>query len=188
MRVKQSHPKFAVDFLNLAQEGRQRWTTRFINRLARALLFYPQLHSVIGRILADQIDFAPAFRDKAANFGKHRIDRSAAMFSAHLRDHAKTARMIATFGDFYIGRVRRRKAKARRVVIGNVTGARSDKVKIDIVIRAGVLEHPLDDWTELADLIQPDERVHLGKRLAELARETLRHASAHDQLLMASFL
>src|SRR5712692_4125220 len=110
------------------------------------------------------------------------------MLSAHLRDHAKAARMIATFRNFYIGRVGGCKTEARGVVIGNVTGARGDKVKTDTFVCALVLKHALDNGTELAYLVEPDERVHLGKRLAELARETLRHASAHDQLLMAPFL
>src|ERR1700720_1713088 len=102
------------------------------------------------------------------------------MTPAHLRDHAKTAGVIATFGDFYVGRMRRRKPKTRRFVIGNVTGPRRDKIEIDVFIRGAGLKHALYNGAEFADLIESDEGVDFGKRLAKFGRETLRHATAYD--------
>ena len=70
MSVKQSDPKFAVDFFNLAQERSQCQPARRIDRLTRAGLFRPQIHPVISRVLADQIDFAHPFGHQCANLGK----------------------------------------------------------------------------------------------------------------------
>ena len=70
MRVKQSNPKLAVDFFNLAQERSQCRPPRRIDRLTRPGFFRPQIHPVIGRVLADKIDFAHSFGHKCANLGK----------------------------------------------------------------------------------------------------------------------
>ena len=50
------------------------------------------------------------------------------MFAAHLGDHAKTARVIAAFGNFYVSEMRRCKPEAGRIVIGNVAWTRCDEV------------------------------------------------------------
>ena len=68
MRIKQPHPEIAVDLLNLSQEINQRRSAGGINRLARSGFLAPQIHSVISRVLADQIEFAHALRDESANF------------------------------------------------------------------------------------------------------------------------
>src|SRR5205823_13573279 len=52
MSVKQSDPKFAVDFFNLAQERGQCQSSRRIDRLTRTGFFDPQIHPVIGGVLA----------------------------------------------------------------------------------------------------------------------------------------
>ena len=54
------------------------------------------------------------------------ILRAAAMGTAHAGDDAETARMIAAFGDFQIGKVPRRQAKARCIEIGNESRTRID--------------------------------------------------------------
>src|SRR6266581_4353276 len=107
MSVKQSNPKFAVDFFNLAQERGQCQPPRGIDRLTRTGFFGPQIHPVIGRVLADQIDFARSFAHKRTNLGEDRFRSAAAVTPAHLRDDAKSARMIAPLGDLQISRVRR---------------------------------------------------------------------------------
>ena len=86
----------------------------------RARLFRPQIHSVIGGILTDQIDFANAFSHQCANLGKNRIRCAAPMLAAHLRDHTKCAWMVTPLGDLQVGGMRRRKAEPRRVVIRDV--------------------------------------------------------------------
>src|ERR1700724_3413464 len=133
MCVKQSDPKVAMHLLNLTEQARERWAAGGIDRLARAGFLSPQVHPVKRGVLADQVKFPNAFSDERANFSEHRFHRAAAMFAAHLRDHTKTAGMIAAFGDFYINRMRRGESKSRRVVVGNVGGPRIRERKIDIV-------------------------------------------------------
>ncbi len=65
MRVEQAHPEIALDFLDLAKQRRERRAARRIDRLARPGFRRPQVHPVIGRVLADQVDFLHAFRDEA---------------------------------------------------------------------------------------------------------------------------
>src|SRR5207244_7199658 len=79
---------------------------------------------VVSRVLADPVDLAEAFGYERANFREHRFGRTAPVFAAHLRDHAKTAGMIAALGNLHISRMGRRQPKARRVVIRNVTRSR----------------------------------------------------------------
>src|SRR5207237_4562400 len=87
---------------------------------------------VISGILADQVNLAHAFPNESTNFCQHRLQRTAAMFSAHLRNHAKTARMITAFRNLYVSEMRRREPEAGRVVIGNVSGARVCEGEISV--------------------------------------------------------
>ncbi len=80
------------------------------------------------------------------------------MFPAHLRDDAETARVITTLGNFYVGGMRRRKSKARRVIIRNISWSRVGERKIDIFVG----QHSLDDYSEFLHFIQADESVDLG--------------------------
>src|SRR6266436_6945593 len=98
------------------------------------------------------------------------------MFPTHLRNNAETARMITTFGNFHIDRVRRCESKAWSVIIGNVSWSRLGERKIDIFVG----QHSLDDCSEFLHFIQPDEGVDFRHLLAQLAREALRHAPAYD--------
>ena len=56
------------------------------------------------------------------------------MFAAHLGNHAKTARVIAAFGNFYVSEMRRCKSEAGRIVIGNVSGPAVRERKIGLVV------------------------------------------------------
>ena len=88
--------------------------------------------------------------------------------------------------------MRRGKPKARCVVIGDVSGACGDEVVAGIgdagrtnagLRPAGVTDpgyNLLDDFSQLTDLVQPNECVDLGKRCAQLACKPLRHATTDD--------
>ena len=102
MRVEQAHPEIARHLLDLAQQGRQREPARRIDRLARPGLLLPQIHAVVGRVLADEIDLLHALRDQRAHFRQHGSRRAAAMPAAHLRDDAEAAGMIAALRDLEI--------------------------------------------------------------------------------------
>ena len=98
------------------------------------------------------------------------------MFSAHLRNHAKTAGVITAFGNLNVGSVRRREPEARRVVVRNVPGLRDNEkwrkfvTCVFVTVQDAILRHNfLHDFSKLTDLIQADERIHLWKRLAQLA-------------------
>ena len=128
VRVKQAHPKITLNRLNLAQEGRERRAARRINRLARPGFRGPQVHPVVGSVLADQVDFLYAFRDKAANLREDGGRRTTAMPAAHLRDDTETARVVAPFGDFQVDAVGWRETKARSIPIRNVGRFRRNEV------------------------------------------------------------
>src|SRR5215471_17974267 len=123
VRIQQANPEVAIDLLNFAEKGSQCGAVCRIHWLTGAGLHCPKIHSVIRRVLTNQIDLTNAFADEPANFRQHRLRRAAAVFPAHLRNHAKSARMIAAFGNLYVGRVRGCKPEARRIVIGNVSWA-----------------------------------------------------------------
>src|SRR4051794_27810102 len=106
------------------------------------------------------------------------------MPSAHLRNYAKAARMIASFRDLQIDAVCRGEPEAGRIVIRNVSRPVGDEGMTAIILDT---QDPAVGPAHLADLGEADESIHLGQRFAELARKTLRHASAHDQLLAGFF-
>src|SRR6266480_7051967 len=140
VRVKQAHPEFAFDLLNFAKQYRESWSASRIDRLTRPRFRRPQVHPVIGGILADQVNLAHAFANELANFRQHRFGFSAAVFSPHLRNHTKTAWVIAAFSNFYVSEMRWREPEPRRVVVGNVSGARVRKRKIDLVVVVSLVE------------------------------------------------
>ena len=190
MRVKQADPKIAVD-----RSGSRAATPASvgprdrINRLARAGLRLPQIHSVIGRVLADQIDLLHAFRHERANFRENRIRLPAAMPAAHLWNDAKAAGMIAALRDFQINAVRRGQSEPRRIVIRNVSRPIGDEAVAESAGSTGLSDTTrlTHDRPHLTHLIQADECIDLRKRLAKLRRKTLRHAAAYDQLLTRLF-
>ena len=81
----------------------------------------PQVHSEVGRVLTDEVNFPHSLGDEIADFRNHGFDRATPVTSAHLRDHAKTARMIAALGNLHVGGMGRGKPEPRRVVVGNVS-------------------------------------------------------------------
>src|SRR5262249_22787467 len=81
----------------------------------------------VGRVLGDEVQFFDATRDQLAGFGHHVRRRTAPMRTAHARDGAKAARMIAALGDFHVGKMTRREAEARRRVVRAGLGARMDR-------------------------------------------------------------
>src|ERR1700747_1366652 len=95
VRVKQTHPEFAFDVLNLTEQRNQRRSASRIHRLPRPCTGLPKIHSVVCGVLTGQVDFAYTFADKRTDFRHDRFRFAAPMLAAHLWNHAKTARMIA---------------------------------------------------------------------------------------------
>jgi hypothetical protein len=61
--VEKAHPEVALDLLNFAKKSGQCWAMCRVHWLTGSGLRCPQVHSVIGSVLADQIDLANAFPD-----------------------------------------------------------------------------------------------------------------------------
>src|ERR1700740_1348909 len=55
MRVQKPDPKLAIDSSQTIEQSRQGWSTTRVDRLTRPCLGRPQIHSVIGGVLADQV-------------------------------------------------------------------------------------------------------------------------------------
>ena len=128
MRVEQANPKIAFERIQFAQQranGRRIRGKRFggggkfFRRRNRARMVWPQIQSVISRVLRNQIDFLHAVGNERLGFGDNIFLRAAAVRAAHPRNDAEAARMVAALGDFQIGKMFRRQTEARRREIGN---------------------------------------------------------------------
>src|SRR6266404_7705961 len=84
--------------------------------------------------------------------------------------------------------MRWREPEARCVIIGNICWAPSAELKIGITVAGLLTQNLLNDLAEIADLVEPNERVHFRKQSAQIAREPLRHTTAHDQFLIWPFI
>ena len=188
MGVKKSHPEVAFDLFDLAEQRRQGRAARRIDGLTWTRFFGPEIHSVVSRILADQVNLPNTFGDERPNFGKNRFGRAAAMFAAHLRNDAKTARVVAAFGDLEKYGMSRSEAKTRGIVIWNVSRTRTRKGELISGFGTLLVEQTLHDFAEFRDLVQADERIYFGDRLPQLVSESLRHATAYDQLLIRALV
>src|SRR2546423_9535799 len=111
MRVKQTYPKIAwqrIQFSQQSADGRRFGRERFYGGIEffgsgnRAAMIRPQVQSVISRILRNQIQLLDAVRNKCFRFGNNVLLCSAAMRTAHARDDAEAAGVIAAFSDFQV--------------------------------------------------------------------------------------
>src|ERR1700722_19644124 len=105
MGIKKPNPEIARDTFNPFQQSGQGRPTCGINGLTWPRFLIPKIHPVVGCVLADQVNFFDTLPDKVANFAFHRVDRSASMPATHLRDYAKTARMVTSFGNLQVGKM-----------------------------------------------------------------------------------
>ena len=71
MGVKKPHPEIPRNPFNPFQQPGQGRTARRIDRLAGPGFLVPEIHPVISRVLANQVNFFDAFFDKMANLGLH---------------------------------------------------------------------------------------------------------------------
>src|SRR6185437_5554053 len=69
VRIKEAHPEVALDFLDFAQKTGEGWAACRVHWLTRPGLRRPEIHPIIGRVLADQIDLPNAFANESPNFG-----------------------------------------------------------------------------------------------------------------------
>ena len=98
------------------------------------------------------------------------------MLAAHLRDDAEAARVIAALGDFHVGGVRRREAKARRVVVGNIDGLARDEIQRLPGCRPCGSRAARARCSMIApssrDLVEPDEGIDFRHFAREFLGET----------------
>ena len=121
MRIQQPDPKFTLDRRKLIEQANERRPEPGIHGLAWTGFFRPQIHPEIGRVLTDEVDLPHSFSDKIANFRNHGFDRAAPVASAHLRNDAKAARMVAAFGDLYVCGMGRGQPETWRIIVGDVS-------------------------------------------------------------------
>src|SRR2546426_11226218 len=82
----------------------------------RQSILEPVVLAEAGGILADQVDLPDALLKEVAGLGHDTLEVAAAKLPPVLRDHAKTARMVASFGDLDISHMPRRGPHPRREV------------------------------------------------------------------------
>src|SRR6186713_672632 len=89
-------------------------------------MIQPQVQSVVGRILRNEIQLLYPIGQQGLGLGHNIALLSAAMRATHAWNDAEAARMIAALGNLHVGEMARREPKARRFVIGDVNGSRGD--------------------------------------------------------------
>ena len=71
MRVEKPDPEISRNSFDPFQQPGQSGATRRINRLPRPRFLVPEIHSIIGRVLTNQVNLLHPFTDKMTNFGLH---------------------------------------------------------------------------------------------------------------------
>ena len=107
------------------------------------------------------------------------------MFPAHLGNDAEGARVVATLGDFHIGKVFGGQTPAGRVEVGDVDG---EMVGDQILRRGtgGASQDATDHGSNLLELVQTDEGIDFREFTGKFRREPLGHASGDDETLIGS--
>ena len=133
--VQKPDPEVALQRVQLAQQRAQRGGIdrqglggRFesFRRGDGPAVIGTKVEPVIGRILGDEVQFADAVGDQGLGLGHDVGLRPAAVRTAHPRDDAEAARMVAPLGDFHIGEVLRGEAEARGLKLRDVVGPHRD--------------------------------------------------------------
>src|SRR5438477_12374362 len=75
----------------------------------REAIFQAKVLTVAGSVLADESNFAHARAGQALGLRNYRLKPARTELPAQLRNNAKTARMVAAFGNLDVGSVSRRR-------------------------------------------------------------------------------
>ena len=180
MGVEQANPELARDGAERVEQGGQPGSPRLVDRLARTGFLLPEIHAVVGGVLADEVDLLHARGDETLDLPDHRLDGAAAVATAHPGDDAEGAGVIASLGDLHIGGVRGGEADTGRVVVGDVGGSPGD---LDKRLFPFLIEQPVKEGTGPLDLVEAHERVDLGKLRGKIGGIALREAAADDEFL-----
>ena len=122
MGVEKTDPELARDRCQGVEQCGKSGASGFIDRLTRSGLLLPEIHSIVGGVLADEIDLLHAGSHQSLDFLHHGLDRATTVTAAHPRNDAEGTGVIASFGDFHISGVGSRETDTWRVVVGNVGG------------------------------------------------------------------
>src|SRR4029077_17979910 len=137
MRVEKPNPKLSFNGCKLIEQSDNGRTPPGISRLTRSRFLRPQIHSKVGRVLADQVDLLHPLANECAHFGNDRLNCAAPMPPTHLRDDTKAARMIASLGNLDVGKVAGSKPESCRVEVRHVAGSlRNDDKRVLRLISA----------------------------------------------------
>ena len=179
MRVEHANPKIAGNPVNLAQQRSKRLTAAGIHpaRLRRLLL--PAIHTVIRRILCNEINLLHPPSHKPLHLAQHIRLRTAAMAAANARNRAVRTSMIAALRNLHVSIVRRRQTKARR---REIRQQRRHLRAVNLI--SSPLQHRLNNRHNLTNQIHPHEAIRLGQRLHQILSVALRQAARYHNLLI----
>ena len=143
----------------------------------------PVLHfevlAVAGGVLSDQVDFPNSLAEQAGGFRHDGLETTAPELAPVLRDDAERAGVVAALGDLHVGEVLGGGKHARGGIVVEVQAAR--------VHGRGVFD-PLAHGHDAVDFVGPDDGVHLGHVLQDVAPVALDQAPGDDQALRPAHL
>jgi hypothetical protein len=179
VRVEQPYPKISADLPDFVEEVDERGSARGVHWLPGACLLLPEVHAKIRGILADQVHLLDPVGNELPDLADDRVHGAAAVAPAHLGDHAKRTRMVATLRNFDVGGVPGGEPEPRGGVVGDVTRFRGHQVQNRAVVR----KHLPENFPGLGDLIESEEGIDLGELVGEFLGKPLGHAAADDEFL-----
>ena len=160
--IKKTQPDQATDLSEFAQECGQ--------SIAQS-----EITSVTRRILPDQSQLADASLCQDFRFAQDRLKAAGPELTAHLRDHAEGAGVVAALRNLQIGGIRGRRQDTR--------GELAVKVRIERVVETAPLAGRFTGFEHALELIRPYHKVDFGDLLQNVLTVALDQASSHDQLL-----
>ena len=98
-----------------------------------------KVHSIIDRVLRNQIEFLDTFLSQPLRFRHNRFNRTAPLLASHERDRAEGTIPITAFGNFQIGAMRESQADARSLSVIQDKEARQAIIAVDGALGASRL-------------------------------------------------
>ncbi len=155
----------------------RRFDPRQLPEQFRQTVAQPEVVSIRGGVLADEVDFADTLCEECASLGQDALRAAAAEAAAELRDDAEAAGMVAALVDLDVGVMARRRQQARRQVM--------------VEIRCGAVGLRFSAFAQIGDafhLVGANDGVDFRDLLADFAAVALHQAAGDDELTGAAGL
>ena len=180
MGVEQADPELPGNSGKGVEQGGKPRSPRRVDRLPRPGFFLPEIHPVVGGVLANEVDLFHAGGDEPLDLLHHRLNRAAPVTPSHPRNDAEGTGVIAPLGDLYIGRMGGRETHPRRIIIRDVSGAAGD---LDERFLTGIIEQAVKKSSRPLDLVETHEGINLWKLDGEIGCIPLRKTPPDDEFL-----